>query len=68
MGGCGAWVRGVLGSLAGLCVIGLIHFEGLFEIIYYLFDKCLLGQEILRVFFYGNMKCRSILSFILIVK
>ena len=26
-GGCGAWVRGVLGNLDGLCVMGLIHFE-----------------------------------------
>ena len=45
------WVRGVLGNLGGLCVMGLIHFEGLFEIIYYLFDKGVLGREVLRVFF-----------------
>ena len=31
--------------------MGLINFEGHFEIIYYLFDKCVLGREILRVFF-----------------
>ena len=24
--------------------MGLIHFEGLFEIIYYLFDECVLGR------------------------
>ena len=44
-------VGGGLGNLSGLCVMGLIHFEGLFEIIYYLFDKGVLGREILRVFF-----------------
>ena len=49
--GMWAWVRGGLGNLSGLCVMGLIHFEGLFEIIYYLFDKGVLGREILRVFF-----------------
>ena len=48
--------------------MGLIHFEGLYEIIYYLFDKGVLGQEILRVFFCGHMKCRSTLSLILKVK
>ena len=67
-GGCEAWVRGVLGNLGGLCVMCLIHFEGLFEIIYYIFDKGVLGREILRVFFCGHMKCRSILSLIVIVK
>ena len=43
--------QGGLGNLSGLCVMGLIHFEELFEIIYYLFDKGVLGREILRVFF-----------------
>ena len=43
--GCGAWVTGVLWNLGVLCVMGLIHFEGLFEIIYYLFDKGVLGRK-----------------------
>ena len=50
-GGCEAWVRGVLGNLGGLCVMCLIHFEGLFEIIYYIFDKGVLGREILKSIF-----------------
>ena len=33
--------------------MGLIHFEGLYEIIY-LFDKCVLGREILRVFLWTH--------------
>ena len=41
--------------------MSLIHFEGRFEIIYYLFDKCVLGREILRAFSCGHMKCRSTL-------
>ena len=49
-------------------VMGLVHFEGLFENIYYVSDKCVLGGEIHRVFFCGHMKCRSILPLILIVK
>ena len=43
-GGCGAWVKGVLENLGGLCVMGLIHLEGLFEIICYIFDK-LVGKS-----------------------
>ena len=61
-GGCGAWVRDVLGNLGGFCVMGLIHFEGLFEIIYYLFDKCVLGREILRVFFLWTHGMQQILK------
>ena len=52
MGG-GAWVRNVMGNLGGIWVMGLIHFEGLFEIIYYLFDKCVLGNP-QRVYFVGT--------------
>ena len=50
----GAWVRGVLGNLGGLYIMGLIHFEGLFEIIYYHFDKGVLGREILKYFLWTH--------------
>ena len=51
----GMWGVGGLGNLSGLCVMGLIHFERLFEIIYYLFNKGVLGREILRVFFVDTL-------------
>ena len=37
----------------------LVRLEGLFEIIYFLNER-VLGREIIRVFFCGHMKCRSI--------
>ena len=48
-------------------VMGLVHLKGVFEIIYYPFNECVLGGEILRVFLWTHVMQEYIL-FDLIVK
>ena len=39
-------VRGVLGNMGALWAMGLVQLEGLFDIIYYFFDECMVRIEI----------------------